>query len=63
MFAAQKMTDVYPYAAVLVWQVLNHLLNITIKNWLKAPRPDSIKAPRPDSIKAPRPDSLNTEKK
>ena len=36
-------TNSYIYIAVIIWQVLNHLLNVTIKNILKHPRPDSIK--------------------
>jgi len=35
--------DPYIYAAVIAWQLLNHLINITIKNTLKLPRPDSDK--------------------
>ena len=31
----------YLYGAVFVWQLMSHLLNVVIKNTLKAERPDS----------------------
>jgi len=42
-FAWQDLTMPFPYMAVLAWQILSHLLNVTIKNILRAPRPDSYK--------------------
>ena len=33
--------NIYLYIYVIVWQVLNHLSNIVIKNTLRYPRPDS----------------------
>ena len=44
-FASQDLTMPFPYMAVLAWQILSHLLNLTIKNILRAPRPDSYKDP------------------
>lgn len=44
-FASQHLTSPYPYMTVLAWQILSHLLNVTIKNWIRAPRPDSHKDP------------------
>jgi membrane-associated phospholipid phosphatase len=42
-FAYQNVKNPYFYAVVIAWQFLNHLINITIKNTLKLPRPDSDK--------------------
>jgi membrane-associated phospholipid phosphatase len=42
-FAYQRVKNPYMYVAVIVWQSLSHLINITIKNSIKAPRPDSDK--------------------
>jgi membrane-associated phospholipid phosphatase len=39
--AYNHVTNPFIYAAVIAWQILNHLLNVTIKNILRAPRPDS----------------------
>jgi membrane-associated phospholipid phosphatase len=36
----------YLSGLVIAWQIISHLLNITIKNILKAPRPDSHKDPQ-----------------
>ena len=39
----QGETNPYAYGAVLLCKLVNHLINVTIKNILKAPRPDSHK--------------------
>ena len=41
----------YAYGAVLLCKAVNHLINITIKNILKAPRPDSHKDPNFSHLK------------
>lgn len=41
----------YAYGAVLLCKAVNHLINITIKNILKAPRPDSHKDPNFSNLK------------
>jgi membrane-associated phospholipid phosphatase len=38
-FASQRISTPYPYLAVLAWQILSHLLNVTLKNSIRAPRP------------------------
>ena len=38
-----QATNINLYIYVIVWQFISHLLNITIKNILKHPRPDSDK--------------------
>jgi membrane-associated phospholipid phosphatase len=43
-FASRRIGVVRPYIAVLVWQILNHLLNVTLKNVIKAPRPNTERA-------------------
>ena len=45
-FASQHLTTPFPYIIVLAWQILSHLLNVAIKNSLRAPRPDSYKDPQ-----------------
>ena len=40
MLAYQHYTQPYLYLAVVGWQIASHLLNVVIKNTLKAPRPD-----------------------
>jgi membrane-associated phospholipid phosphatase len=35
------ITNPYLYGAVILWQLMSHLLNVIIKNIIKAPRPDS----------------------
>lgn len=50
-FAWQDLTMPFPYMAVLAWQILSHLLNLTIKNILRAPRPDSYKDPNFSQLK------------
>jgi len=39
--AYNHVTNPFLYAAVIAWQLLNQVVNITIKNSVKAPRPDS----------------------
>jgi membrane-associated phospholipid phosphatase len=51
MLYLQGETNPYAYGAVLVWKLVNHLINITIKNSLKAPRPDSHKDPNFSNLK------------
>jgi membrane-associated phospholipid phosphatase len=41
----------YAYGAVLLCKLVNHLINISIKNSLKAPRPDSHKDPNFSHLK------------
>ena len=41
----QGETNPYAYVAVLLCKLVNHIINISIKNFLKAPRPDSNKDP------------------
>ena len=50
-FASQHLTSPFPYMAVLAWQILSHLLNVAIKNSLRAPRPDSHKDPNFSQLK------------
>ena len=45
-FASQHITNPYPYLFVIMWQFGSHLLNVVIKNTLRAPRPDSDKDPQ-----------------
>ena len=40
-FVYTNITNPYLYGAVIIWQFASHLINIIIKNTLKAPRPDS----------------------
>jgi len=47
----QGETNPYAYGAVLLCKLVNHLINITIKNSLKAPRPDSHKDPNFSNLK------------
>ena len=47
----QGETNPYAYGAVLLCKLVNHLINITIKNILKAPRPDSHKDPNFSNLK------------
>ena len=42
----QGHTSPCAYLAVIVWQIISYLINVTIKNILKAPRPDSHKDPQ-----------------
>jgi membrane-associated phospholipid phosphatase len=41
--ASPHRTSPYPYLIVIVWQMLSHLINVILKNTIKAPRPDSDK--------------------
>jgi len=50
-FAYQHETNPYPYLVVVAWQFTSHLLNVTIKNILRAPRPDSDKDPQFANLK------------
>jgi membrane-associated phospholipid phosphatase len=50
-FASQHITNPYPYLFVIAWQFMSHLLNVTIKNTLRAPRPDSDKDPQFANLK------------
>ena len=43
LITTTQYANVYLYIYVIVWQIISHLLNITIKNTLKHPRPDSDK--------------------
>lgn len=43
LITTTQYANVYLYIYVIVWQIVSHLLNITIKNTLKHPRPDSYK--------------------
>jgi len=45
-FIQEEVTSPVPYLIVIVWQFLSHLLNVTIKNTLRSPRPDSDKDPQ-----------------
>ena len=36
---------------VIAWQILSHLLNVAIKNIIRAPRPDSYKDPNFSQLK------------
>jgi hypothetical protein len=47
----QEETNPYAYGAVLLCKLVNHLINISIKNSLKAPRPDSHKDPNFSHLK------------
>ena len=46
MFALTNKASLKLYAIIIAWQFASHLLNITIKLILKAPRPDSDKDPQ-----------------
>ena len=35
--------NIYLYIYVIIWQAINQLINIVIKNTLKYPRPDNYK--------------------
>ena len=39
----QNISSPYPYAFIIAWQIVSHLINVIIKNTLKAPRPESYK--------------------
>jgi membrane-associated phospholipid phosphatase len=45
-FASQHLTSPYPYMYVVTWQILSHLVNVVMKNTIRAPRPDSDKDPQ-----------------
>jgi membrane-associated phospholipid phosphatase len=45
MLSYQHYTQPYIFGAVFAWQIVSHLLNVVIKNTLKAPRPDSANDP------------------
>ena len=51
MLYLQGEINPYAYGAVLLCKAVNHLINITIKNILKAPRPDSHTDPNFSSLK------------
>ena len=51
MLYLEGETNPYAYGAVLLCKLVNHLINITIKNILKAPRPDSHKDPNFSHLK------------
>jgi len=46
MLYYQGETNPYIYLAVIACQAINFLINVSIKNTLKAPRPDSDKDPK-----------------
>jgi membrane-associated phospholipid phosphatase len=50
-FAKQDITNPYVYAVVIAWQFSSHLLNVFIKNTLRAPRPDSAQDPQFANLK------------
>ena len=39
----QTISSPYPYAFIIAWQIVTHLINVIIKNILQAPRPESYK--------------------
>ena len=41
IFLYSNINNPYLYLAVIVWQLLSHLINVIIKNTLRLPRPDS----------------------
>jgi membrane-associated phospholipid phosphatase len=41
LYLQKYTTQTKFYTLVIVWQIVNHLLNVTIKNTLRLPRPDS----------------------
>ena len=41
VLAYNQVTNPLIYAAVIAWQLFNHLVNITVKNIIKAESPDS----------------------
>ena len=43
LFTVVQSSNIYLYIYVIVWQIISHLINLTIKNTLKHPRPDSDK--------------------
>ena len=45
-FASQHISNPSLYAIVIAWQIVSHFINISIKNVLRAPRPDSDKDPK-----------------
>lgn len=45
LFITTKERSFSIYAIIIAWQMASHLLNIAIKLFLKAPRPDSDKDP------------------
>ena len=51
MFYWQGITNPYTYGAILLWKIVNYIFNISIKNILKAPRPDSYKNPHFTELK------------
>jgi membrane-associated phospholipid phosphatase len=51
VFAYQHIKNPYMYVAVIAWQFLSHLINISIKNTLRSPRPDSEKDPKFSNLK------------
>jgi membrane-associated phospholipid phosphatase len=51
IFAKQHIANPYIYAVVITWQFSSHLLNVFIKNTIKAPRPDSAQDPQFANLK------------
>jgi membrane-associated phospholipid phosphatase len=51
MLYLQGETNQYAYGAVILCKFVNHIINISIKNSLKAPRPDSHKDPNFANLK------------
>ena len=43
LFTVVQSSNIYLYIYVIVWQIISHFINLTIKNTLKHPRPDSDK--------------------
>ena len=43
LFTITQTSNMYLYIYVIVWQLISHFINLTIKNTLKHPRPDSDK--------------------
>ena len=44
-FAYQHVSNPLLYAVVIAWQIVSHFINVSVKNILRAPRPDSDKDP------------------
>ena len=44
--AQEQIANPYLYAVVIAWQLFSHILNVILKNTIRAPRPDSDKDPQ-----------------
>ena len=60
--AQHQITNPYSYAIVIGWQFLSHLLNVILKNTIKAPRPDSDKDPQFANLKPTRENYMTIHK-